>query len=132
MDGIVNKKPCVAKSGAPAKEGISLWSGSSRLPKSKHKYLQIFKGAKLSVLVWILLRGTDDGWVEADISQLERETGYRKHSIERAVRGLCKLEVEGQRIMIAVAERKRRYARNKIHFRLFPTPVDIVRYGSSS
>lgn len=42
------------------------------------RHLRRLKGAKLAVLISLLLRSNHEGWAEADILQLERETGYMK------------------------------------------------------
>ncbi len=98
------------------------------LSAAARKHLRQLKGAKLAVLISLLLRCNDEGRAEADILLLERETGYKKHSVETAVNGLCKLKVEGQRLMLIVPERKRICLANKIHFLLLPTEADILRH----
>ncbi len=86
------------------------------------------KGAKRAVLISLLQRCNNEGRVEANVPLLERETGYKKHAIETALSGLCKLEVGGQRLMLIVPERKRIGGANKVHFLLLPTEADILRH----
>ena len=98
------------------------------LRATARRHLRRLKGAKLAVLISLLLRSNHEGWIEASIPQLERETGYMKQSIEMALSGLCKLEVDGRRLVLAVPERKRIGIANRIHFRLFPTETEIMRF----
>lgn len=92
------------------------------------RHLRCFKGAKLAVFLSLLLHSNEERWADTAISQLERETGYRKQTIENAVRGLCRLELNGRRVMLIVSERKEiGYAARK-HYLLFPTESDIARY----
>lgn len=104
------------------------WGATFHPPTFTRRHLRRFRGARLAVFISVLLHSNDEGWAKADIPQLERETGYKRHTVESAVSGLCKLEVEGQRIMLAVPERKRIGLSNCIHLLLFPTEVDIARY----
>ena len=92
------------------------------------RHLRCFKGAKLAVFLSLLLHSDEERWSDTAISQLERETGYRKQTIENAVRGLCRLEVNGRRIMLIVSERKELGFAARKHFLLFPTQSDIARY----
>lgn len=92
------------------------------------RHLRCFKGAKLAVFLSLLLHSNEERWSNTDISQLERETGYRKQTIENAVSGLCRLKVNGRRIMLAISERKEVGFVARKHFLLFPTESDIARY----
>lgn len=94
------------------------------------RHLRWFKGARLAVFLSLLLHSNEEGWAQADIRQLERETGYKKQAVENAVSGLCKLEVDGQRVLLGVPERKKGGVVCHVHFLLFPTAGDIARYGS--
>lgn len=116
---IQGKENCSGAQPGGALEATRLIAGAAR------KHLRRLKGAKLAVLIWVLLCCDEDGWTEVNLPQLERDTGYMRHAVARAVRGLCRFEVDGRRLMLMVAERKGAGLPRKLHLRLFPSDADL-------
>jgi len=104
---------------------------SAALRRHLRLLIRLLKGAKLAVLMTILLHTENDGWAHLSLPFLERETGYRKKMIEKAVRGLGKQRVKGRRVLLVVRERRAPYLLNKDHYLLFPSEAEIARYENS-
>ena len=70
------------------------------------KQLHYFKGANLAVFLAITLHSNEDGWSWPSASFLAAETGYNISTIRTAVRELCKLRIDGHRVLARYQPRK--------------------------
>ena len=92
------------------------------------KYFHLFKGARLSVFMALALHTNTEGWATASLALLRKETGYAAGAIARAIATLCKLKIDGRRVLLAVRERQSVGTYARYHFRIFPGDVDVLRY----
>jgi hypothetical protein len=95
------------------------------------KYLHVLKGAKLSVFLAISLHTDADGWAWPSRALLARETGYNVHTISDALAELCKITINGQRLLLKYQPLAcdGRYGSN--HYLIFPSPEECAQYETS-
>ncbi len=91
-------------------------------------YLSLFKGAKLAVFTAIALHSDEQGWSHPSVSTLCRETGYCRDSIFDALDELCRLTINGYRVLLYHQPRKEDGAFKPNHYLIFPTPDEIHSY----
>lgn len=117
---------------------IKVFSGSWRGPGRREKalglivgfefrkFLHLFKGAKLSVFMDIILHCDEEGHCWPSYDLIERETGYTRHSIAYALDALCEIKLEGEPVLIRWRERdeKGQYIGSN-HYLIFPTPEEV-------
>ena len=92
------------------------------------KYLHLFKGARLAVFMALALHTNTEGWAIASLALLRKETGYAADTIAGAIATLCRLKVDGHRVLMAVRDSRRAGPHAKYHFRIFPADRDLLRY----
>lgn len=92
------------------------------------KYLHFFKGARLAVFMALALHTNTEGWAIASLALLRKETGYAAETIARTIAGLCKLKIDGHRVLMAVRNSRPAGPHAKYHFRVFPADRDLLRY----
>ncbi|MGC8946011.1 MAG: helix-turn-helix domain-containing protein [Anaerolineae bacterium] len=91
------------------------------------EYLHFFKGAKLAVLLAIALHADEDGWAWPSYETLQRETGYSENTIIHALAELCRLKIQGQRVLLRYQPTNRgQFASNR--YLIFPSPEEVDRY----
>jgi DnaD/phage-associated family protein len=90
------------------------------------EYLMYFKGAQLHVFMAIALHCDDNGVSWPSYDTLEKETGYSRASIAKALDDLCKLEIDGQPVLarLRIRDNAGRYVGSN-HYLIFPNQVDI-------
>lgn len=92
------------------------------------KHLRYFKGAKLAVFMAITLHADAKGRSSPSLHMLETETGYDGATISQALTELCKLEVDGKRVLLAVQERtKGKFVKNR--YLIFPSTDEIAEFN---
>ncbi len=93
------------------------------------QHLHYFKGARLGVFLAIALHSNADGWAWPSMAVLKAETGYNVQTISQALRDLCMLTIDGQRVLLAVQDRATTgtFATNR--YLLFPSEEDVARYA---
>jgi hypothetical protein len=93
------------------------------------QHLHHFKGARLGVFLAIALHSNADGWAWPSMTVLKAETGYNVQTISQALRELCMLTIDGQRVLLAVQDRATTgtFATNR--YLLFPSDEDVARYA---
>lgn len=93
------------------------------------QHLHHFKGARLGVFLAIALHSNADGWAWPSIAVLKAETGYNVQTISQALRDLCVLTIDGQRVLLAVQDRTvgGTFATNR--YLLFPSDEDVACYA---
>src|SRR6266545_4943977 len=93
------------------------------------QHLRHFKGARLGVFMAIALHSNADGWAWPSLAVLRSETGYNMQTISQALRDLCGLTIDGQRVLLAVQDRavSGTFATNR--YLLFPSDEDVARYA---
>lgn len=86
------------------------------------KHLHHFKGARLAIFMAIALHADEEGLSFPSYETLERETGYKSDTIAAALKELCKLEIEGHRVLVKYREKdeKKRYVGGN-RYLIFPT-----------
>lgn len=91
--------------------------------------LQLFKGARLGVFLAISLHANEEGWAWPSYDLLAKETGYNRNTVSEALAELCKLEIEGQRVLLRYqpqAEQGGQFASNR--YLIFPSPADVAKH----
>ncbi len=108
--------------GETPKQGIYL-----KMSVDFRKHLRHFKGAKLAVFISITLHADSKGWSTPPMSTLKNDTGYDEATISRAVTDLCKLLIDGSRVLLAIQERtKGKFVKNR--YLLFPSAEEIAKH----
>lgn len=91
------------------------------------EYLHCFKGARLAVFMAISLHTNAEGWSWPSISLLSKETGYNEQTISTAIKDLCELTIEGQRVLLCYQQiSDGRFGSNR--YLIFPTAKDVATY----
>lgn len=91
------------------------------------EYLHYFKGAQLAVFIAIALHADDQGWSSPTIKQLKAETGYEPGTISAALTALCKVVIEGKRVLFAEQLRyKGQFVKNR--YLIFPSAEEIAQH----
>jgi hypothetical protein len=96
------------------------------------QHLHHFKGARLGVFLAIALHSNADGWAWPSMTVLKAETGYNVQTISQALRDLCVLTIDDQRVLLAVQDRAvgGTFASNR--YLLFPSDADVARYAGEA
>jgi len=101
-----------------------------RLEFGFRDYLHFFKGAKLAVFMAIVLHSDEDGIAFPSYDYMEQETGYGRDTIGRALNELCKLKIQGKRVL----ERYRIRDENghlvgSNRYLIFPSEQDLIYHS---
>lgn len=95
------------------------------------KHLRHFKGAKFAVFMAIALHADESGEAFPSYETLERETGYGSDTIGKALSDLCKLTIEGHRVL---AKRRERDDEGQFvggnRYLIFPTAEEVQLWES--
>lgn len=96
------------------------------------QYLHHFKGARLAVLMAISLHADEQGQAYPSYDLLQKETGYQRDTIARALDDLTKMVVEGSRVLLRyrLRDEQGQYTGSNRYI-IFPTPDEVTQYGSS-
>lgn len=70
------------------------------------RQLHHFKGANLAVFLAITLHCNEEGWAWPGAQLLAQETGYNISTVRKAIRELCKLRIDGRRVLAKYQPRK--------------------------
>jgi hypothetical protein len=90
--------------------------------------LHLFHGAKLGVFMAIVLHCDESyrSWPGYDL--LQKETGYSRDTIARALEDLCKMEVGGKRVLLRYRERNEAgQFDGSNRYIVFPTEEEIAK-----
>jgi len=63
------------------------------------QYLHHFKGAKLAVFIAISLHINEDGTAFPSYDKLQEETGLGRDTIAQALKDLCEMKIDGNRVL---------------------------------
>lgn len=120
---------------------ISIFNGRSRglgngvqtdiyLQVSVHlrAHLHLFRGAKLGVFLAIALHSDQRGWANPPVRLLQRETGYNKDTVTRAITELIELTVDGHAILLRDQSRNLEGKYHHTRYLIFPTPEEVARF----
>lgn len=90
--------------------------------------LHHFKGAPLAVFMAIALHMDEDGVAFPSYDTLQRETGYGRGTIAKALDVLCELRIDDHPVLMRWRERddEGKYAGSN-RYKVFPTPDEIVQ-----
>src|SRR5690242_15123308 len=92
-------------------------------------YLKHFKGAKFGVFMCLLLHSDEGGWSFPGLERIASETGYSMSEIKETITELCRLVIDGQRVLFAIQVKEQgRFKHNK--YLVFPTAEEIDRYAA--
>lgn len=69
------------------------------------QHLHLFQGARLHVLMSIVLHANEEGIAYPSYDLIQKETGYGRDTIANALEDLCTMIVEGQRVLCKYRER---------------------------
>jgi hypothetical protein len=70
------------------------------------KHLHLFSNSEWKVFTVIALHSDQDGWAWPGITTLAREAGIHQNTVKRALAGLCKLRIEGRRVLLRYQPRR--------------------------
>lgn len=91
------------------------------------KHIKHFKGARLAVFMAIALHIDEEGWSYPSIPLLCEETGYNKGTVSAAITDLCEMEIEGERVLLAIQVKEgRHFAQNR--YLIFPSKDDVRQH----
>ena len=94
------------------------------------RHLGLLKGAKLGVFMAIALHANDEGWAWPSIPAICKESGYNRDAVTKAISELCRLEIDGDRVMLRSQSRivggQGRFA--GAHYLIFSAKGDIERF----
>jgi hypothetical protein len=88
--------------------------------------IHLFKKAKLSVFLVLILHSDKEGLSFPSYDLLEKETGYNRSTIARALDELCEMKIDGKRVLMRYRERNENgmfVGSNR--YRIFPTENEI-------
>jgi hypothetical protein len=92
-------------------------------------HLHHFKGARLGVLMAIALHSNAEGWAWPSLNTLRSETGYNVQTISQALKELCTLTIDGQRVLLSVQDRTATGTFTTNRYLLFPSDADLANYA---
>lgn len=92
------------------------------------KHLHRFKGAKLAVFISIALHTDRNGWSTPDLELIRKETSYNCDTISSAITELCKLTINGCRVMLRDQSRQPKGQFGKNRYLLFPSEEEVKKY----
>lgn len=93
------------------------------------EYLHYFQGASLSVLMAISLHADEQGRAWPSYDLLEKETGYKRDAIARALNYLCTLEIDHSRVLLRYRVRDGAgHFTGSNRYIIFPTPEELTQY----
>lgn len=95
------------------------------------QYLHLFPGARLHVLMAISLHADEQGRAFPSYDLLERETGYRRDTIARALEDLCSMTIDSNRVLLRyrVRDEAGQFTGSNRYI-IFPTPAEIKEFDS--
>lgn len=95
------------------------------------QHLHILKGARLSIFLAISLHANSRGWAWPSRSLLARETGYNVNTISLALSDLCKLEINGQRLLLRHQPATRDGTYDTNQYLIFPSHTEVTQFEHS-
>jgi hypothetical protein len=93
------------------------------------RYLHCFKGADLAVFLAVALHANEGGWSWPSWELIGQETGYSRDTVRRSLARLCKLRIEGHRVLLRYQPRKDeggQFQSNK--YLIFPSAEEVKEY----
>jgi hypothetical protein len=117
------------------------WRGLGENSKQKgaiisfefRNYLHHFKGASLHVFMSICLHVDRDGYCYPSYDTIQKETGYGRGTVAKAIAELCDMEIEGHKVLMKWRERDddgKFTGSNR--YRIFPTADELEELNSQS
>lgn len=90
------------------------------------EYIHYFKGANLHIFMAICLHSDEEGYCFPSYDTLERETGYGRATIAKAIKDLCDLKIDGFYVLAKWRKRdeKGRFTGSN-RYRIFPSPEEL-------
>ena len=106
----------------------SIWA---QIDVSFREHLAEFKGARLGVFLAIALHANEEGWAWPSYKTLQRETGYDKNAVYRALCDLCRLRIDGRRVLLRYQPNNGDGTFESNRYLLFPSEADVMLYEPS-
>ncbi len=103
----------------------SVWA---QIDVSFREHLADFKGARLGVFLAIALHANEEGWAWPSYKTLEAETGYEVHTIIRALGDLCRLRINGRRILLHYQSIRPDGTFDSNRYLIFPSEEEVRLY----
>lgn len=91
------------------------------------EYMHHFKGAKLSVLLCLILHSDEDGRCWPSYATISEETGLNPDTISIALNELCEMTIEGQRVLLRY-NHSTHIPLGSNHYIVFPSSKEIHQY----
>jgi hypothetical protein len=103
----------------------SVWA---QIDVSFRDHLGEFKGARLGVFLAIALHANEEGWAWPSYKTLQRETGYNRGAIYEALCDLCRLRINGRRVLLRYQPASDDGTFESNRYLLFPSEADVMLY----
>jgi hypothetical protein len=87
-----------------------------------------FKGAKLAVFLVIALHADENGVSRPSHDLLEKETGYRREAISKALKELYEMKIKGQHVLMKYREKNEKgHFIGPNNYIIFPTDEELTQ-----
>jgi hypothetical protein len=88
---------------------------------------QPLKGPPLAIFLAVALHTNRNRWTWPSHKLLSRETGYSIHTVSRTISNLCKLEINGKRLLLHCQPTEIGTSKSN-HYLIFPSQAEIDQY----
>jgi len=93
------------------------------------EHLHYLRGAKLHVFLAISLHANENGWAWPSVSLLAKETGYNPGTINDALKDLCDLTINGERLLLKFQPKNKGNGQfHSNHYLIFPSAAEVEEY----
>ncbi len=92
------------------------------------QHLHILKGARLGVFLAIALHANQHGWAWPSRNLLAHETGYNTNTISRALSNLCRITINGQRLLLRHQTQRGDGTFESNQYLIFPSPQEVLQF----
>jgi hypothetical protein len=90
-----------------------------------------FSGAKLAVFMCIALHSDQEGQSFPSINTISRKTGYATSTVSEALNDLCKLTIDGYRVLARTSRTKKDGSNTSNLYIIFPSENELSEIGPS-
>lgn len=92
--------------------------------------LYLLKGAKLAVFLAVAFHSNSRGWSWPSRRRIAKETGYTEDTVSSMLTELCKMEIEGNRLLLRYQPNRNGIFSTNMYL-IFPTDADLAQFEHS-
>lgn len=109
--------------------GGTVEGGFVQLGFKFRKYMYHFKGAKLAILLCLILHSDEEGHSFPGYDLIEKETGFQSDAINTAIDDLCNMSIDDQRILLRyrVHDKSGKFVGGN-HYIVFPFEKELTKF----